>query len=67
MFVMKNVHLKFTFRSKRVHQTDLRIRVMHEIVKSIHLVKMYAWERPFQFRVERIRRFDTFCFLINHR
>ena len=29
---------------------------MNEIVKSIHLVKMYVWERPFQIKVERVRR-----------
>jgi hypothetical protein len=33
---------------------------MNEIIKSIHLVKMYVWERPFQFKVERVRKRETF-------
>ena len=44
------------FRIKRVRQTDLRIKLINEIVKSIHLVKMYVWERPFQLKVERVRQ-----------
>ena len=43
-------------RTKRVRKTDLRIKLMNEIVKSIHLVKMYVWEQPFQLKVERVRR-----------
>ncbi|UJR31942.1 hypothetical protein I4U23_019415 [Adineta vaga] len=46
--------------TKRVRQTDLRIKLMNEIIKSIHLVKMYVWERPFQIKVERVRRRETF-------
>ncbi|CAF1514132.1 unnamed protein product [Adineta steineri] len=46
--------------TKRVRQTDLRIKLMNEIVKSIHLVKMYVWERPFQIKVERVRKRETF-------
>ncbi|CAF2646337.1 unnamed protein product [Rotaria sp. Silwood2] len=45
--------------TKRVRKTDLRIKLMNEIVKSIHLVKMYVWERPFQFKVERVRKQET--------
>ena len=52
------------FRSKRVQKTDLRIKLMNEIVKSIHLVKMYVWERPFQIKVERVRRY-RFSFVID--
>jgi hypothetical protein len=36
---------------------------MNEIVKSMHLVKMYVWERPFQFKVERVRRYDAFVLM----
>jgi phosphopantetheine adenylyltransferase len=43
-------------RKKRVNETDLRIKLMNEIVKSIRLVKMYVWERPFQLKVRRVRR-----------
>lgn len=43
-------------RTKRVRKTDLRIKLMNEIIKSIHLVKMYVWERPFQIKVERVRK-----------
>ncbi|CAF3478851.1 unnamed protein product [Rotaria socialis] len=50
--------------TKRVQQTDLRIKLMNEIVKSIHLVKMYVWERPFQLKVERVRRKETFYVIL---
>ncbi|CAF0879243.1 unnamed protein product [Adineta ricciae] len=46
--------------TKRVRQTDLRIKLMNEVVKSIHLVKMYVWERPFRMKVEDVRRRETF-------
>jgi hypothetical protein len=36
---------------------------MNEIVKSMHLVKMYVWERPFQFKVERVRQYDAFVLM----
>jgi hypothetical protein len=52
------VLVDFIFRTKRVKQTDLRIKLMNEIIKSIHLVKMYVWERPFQLKVERVRRYE---------
>ncbi|CAF0882686.1 unnamed protein product [Rotaria sp. Silwood1] len=50
--------------TQRVRQTDLRIKLMNEIVKSIHLVKMYVWERPFQLKVERVRRKETFYVIL---
>ncbi|CAF1646623.1 unnamed protein product, partial [Didymodactylos carnosus] len=28
---------------------------MNEVVRSIRLVKMYCWEKPFQFKVEQVR------------
>ncbi len=52
------------FRTKRVKQTDLRIKLMNEIIKSIHLVKMYVWERPFQSKVERVRRYVQYSSMI---
>jgi hypothetical protein len=51
-------------RTKRVKQTDLRIKLMNEIIKSIHLVKMYVWERPFQSKVERVRRYVQYSSMI---
>jgi hypothetical protein len=52
------------FRTKRVKQTDLRIKLMNEIIKSIHLVKMYVWERPFQSKVERVRQYVQYSSMI---
>ncbi|CAF0816486.1 unnamed protein product [Didymodactylos carnosus] len=46
--------------TKRVRKTDLRIKLMNEIVKSIHLVKMYSWQQPFQQKVENVRRIETY-------
>lgn len=35
------------FRSKSVNITDTRVRLMSEILESIKLIKMYAWEKHF--------------------
>ena len=35
--------------------TDKRTTMMNEILNSIRLIKMYAWERPFEQKVKDIR------------
>ncbi|CAG2108689.1 unnamed protein product, partial [Medioppia subpectinata] len=37
-----------TVRRKTAHLTDTRIRLMNEIIAGMRVIKMYAWEMPFQ-------------------
>ena len=43
-------------RSKISKVADQRVDIMNSIISGIRAVKMYAWERPFMERVQRIRR-----------
>ena len=36
--------------------TDKRVRMMHEIISGIRLIKMYAWEWAFHEYVNKIRK-----------
>ncbi|CAH0557933.1 unnamed protein product [Brassicogethes aeneus] len=45
-----------TFRSKVASKSDIRTKFMNEIVSGIKVIKMYAWEKPFEKIVEKIRR-----------
>ncbi|XP_077984677.1 ATP-binding cassette sub-family C member 5-like [Glandiceps talaboti] len=44
-----------TFRVKAIKITDRRVRMINEMITSIKLIKMYAWERPFAEKVADIR------------
>ncbi len=43
-------------RSKTAAFTDNRIRTMNEVVSGIRIIKMYAWEKPFEALVNDVRR-----------
>ena len=43
-------------RLKVVTLTDKRVTMMGEIINSMRLIKMYAWEIPFIQRVEEVRK-----------
>ena len=43
-------------RLRVVTITDKRVTMMDEIINSMRLIKMYAWEEPFIKRVEDLRR-----------
>lgn len=54
-------------RSKTAKKTDMRIRIMNEIIKGIKVIKMYAWETSFSnlvanARKEEIEIVQTTCF-----
>lgn len=36
--------------------TDNRVKLMSEITTGIQVIKMYAWERPFEIIVEHARK-----------
>jgi ABC-type multidrug transport system fused ATPase/permease subunit len=44
------------YRSKTARRTDERVRLMNEIILAMKIIKMYAWERPFQVLVGTARR-----------
>jgi ATP-binding cassette subfamily C (CFTR/MRP) protein 5 len=35
--------------------TDKRVALMNELINSIRLVKMYAWEKPFFDKIQSVR------------
>ncbi|XP_037945079.1 multidrug resistance-associated protein 4 [Teleopsis dalmanni] len=43
-------------RLKIAERTDARVGIMNELVQGIQVIKMYAWEKPFQAVVAEARR-----------
>ncbi|XP_054869260.1 ATP-binding cassette sub-family C member 12 [Amphiprion ocellaris] len=46
------------FRWKAMQVTDSRVRTMNEILSSIKLIKMYAWEDSFEKKVADLRKIE---------
>lgn len=42
-------------RRKVLKYSDLRVKMMNEILAGIRIIKFYAWERPFSKEVEKLR------------
>ncbi|EDQ90078.1 uncharacterized protein MONBRDRAFT_82, partial [Monosiga brevicollis MX1] len=57
MIPLQSIVAKYsgTLRRRGVVLTDQRIRLMSELLNSMKLVKMYAWEKPFTERIAAIR------------
>nr|CAD7441994.1 unnamed protein product [Timema bartmani] len=53
MFISK---LTSKLRMKIATRTDERVRLMSEIISGIQVIKMYAWEKPFEKMVALARR-----------
>ena len=40
---------------KSAYKTDERLRLVNEIINGIKVIKMYAWEKPFSYLVDKAR------------
>ncbi|KAJ8734039.1 hypothetical protein PYW07_014590 [Mythimna separata] len=45
-------------RRSTAKRTDKRIKLMSEIINGIQVIKMYAWEKPFQLVVKAARAYE---------
>ncbi|CAM9789450.1 unnamed protein product [Ectocarpus sp. 4 AP-2014] len=43
-----------TYRAEMSRQTDLRVKLVNEMLQGIRAIKFYNWETPFRERVEKI-------------
>lgn len=51
-------HYTAVLRMKVAHRTDNRVGIMNELINGIQVIKMYAWEIPFQKVVAEARRLE---------
>lgn len=45
-----------SFRRRAAARTDIRVKLMNEIIQGIQVIKMYAWEKPFAAVIAKIRK-----------
>ncbi|XP_044752049.1 ATP-binding cassette sub-family C member 4-like isoform X2 [Coccinella septempunctata] len=50
--------LQGKLRYKIALRTDRRVKLMNEIVMGIQVIKMYAWEKPFENMVSLLRKYE---------
>ena len=50
--------LASVLRMRIAQQTDRRVGIMNEILQGIQIIKMYAWEKPFEKVVAEARRLE---------
>ncbi|CAK1548541.1 unnamed protein product [Leptosia nina] len=46
-------------RGKIAKRTDERVKVMSELVNGVQVIKMYAWEKPFEKLVATLRKYEV--------
>ncbi|XP_072936017.1 ATP-binding cassette subfamily C member 4-like [Epargyreus clarus] len=46
-------------RGKIAKRTDERVKVMSELVSGVQVIKMYAWEKPFEKLVDKLRKYEV--------
>ncbi|KAJ0181195.1 hypothetical protein K1T71_003280 [Dendrolimus kikuchii] len=52
-------HQQGVMRGKIAKRTDERVKVMSELVNGVQVIKMYAWEKPFEKLVDRLRKLEV--------
>ncbi|XP_034841111.1 ATP-binding cassette sub-family C member 4-like [Maniola hyperantus] len=52
-------HLQGALRGKIAKRTDKRVKVMSELVNGVQVIKMYAWEIPFEKLVDKLRKYEV--------
>ncbi|XP_047031198.1 ATP-binding cassette subfamily C member 4-like [Helicoverpa zea] len=52
-------NLQGTLRGKIAKRTDERVKVMSELVNGVQVIKMYAWEKPFEKLVDKLRKLEV--------
>lgn len=40
---------------KFAYKTDERLRLTNEIISGVKVIKMYAWEKPFSYLIDKAR------------
>lgn len=51
--------LSSKYRLKVANRTDTRVKHMSEIIGGIQVIKMYAWEKPFELLIDAKRRHEV--------
>ncbi|PZC73708.1 hypothetical protein B5X24_HaOG200327 [Helicoverpa armigera] len=52
-------NLQGKLRAKIASRTDQRVKVMSELVGGVQVIKMYAWEKPFEKLVDQLRKHEV--------
>lgn len=56
LFLVYLSNLQGKLRGKIAKRTDQRVKVMSELVNGVQVIKMYAWETPFEKLVDQLRK-----------
>lgn len=44
---------------KVANRSDVRVKHMTELINGIQVIKMYAWEKPFEKIIEKLRKYEV--------
>ncbi|KAF5307736.1 hypothetical protein FQR65_LT06607 [Abscondita terminalis] len=50
--------LSSVYRRQTAYKTDERVRLMDEIIAGVQVIKMYAWEKPFEKIIRHARKLE---------